>query len=65
VVIEVVSETSEDADRFDKPRFYARAGIPEFWRVNRTGDDATILQFRLAPGNEASYVESGTTTLGY
>jgi Uma2 family endonuclease len=63
VVIEVVSETSEDADRFEKPRFYARAGVPEFWRVNRAGDDATILKFRLAMGREASYVETGTTTL--
>lgn len=33
LVIEVVSPTTQTADRYEKPGEYARAGIPAFWRV--------------------------------
>ncbi|WP_063729694.1 Uma2 family endonuclease [Streptomyces sp. RTd22] len=33
LAVEVVSEDSEERDRDTKPRRYARAGIPHFWRV--------------------------------
>jgi Uma2 family endonuclease len=66
-VIEVVSDTSEEAGHFEKPRWYAAAGIPQFWRVQRADDDldAVIFQFRLAStaDGEPAYVESGITTL--
>lgn len=39
LVVEVVSPESEERDRDTKPRKYARAGIPHFWRVEMTGTD--------------------------
>ena len=67
VVIEVVSDSSDDADHHEKPRWYAAAGIPEFWRVERADDDAdaVIFQFRLATtaDGESAYVQTGVTTL--
>ncbi|MGW2325412.1 Uma2 family endonuclease [Streptomyces sp. NPDC001700] len=33
LAVEVVSEDSEERDRDTKPRRYARAGIPHYWRV--------------------------------
>ena len=67
VVIEVVSNSSEDADHFEKPRWYAAAGIPEFWRVEQSEDnqDAVIFQYKLATTTDggAAYVETGVTTL--
>jgi Uma2 family endonuclease len=67
LVVEVVSESSEDDDRITKPRWYAAAGIPEYWRVEETveGDDAVIFRYdlaRTADGTPA-YVERGVTTL--
>jgi Uma2 family endonuclease len=33
LVVEVVSPSSQTADRYEKPGEYARAGIPAFWRI--------------------------------
>jgi Uma2 family endonuclease len=33
LVTEVVSPSSQTADRYEKPGEYARAGIPAFWRI--------------------------------
>lgn len=33
LVVEVVSESTQTADRNEKPREYARASIPAFWRI--------------------------------
>jgi Uma2 family endonuclease len=67
MVVEVVSESSEEDDRLAKPRWYAAAGIPEFWRVERSEDDqdAVIFQFHLATTAEgqSAYVQTGVTTL--
>lgn len=67
VVIEIVSDSSDEADHVGKPRWYARAGIPQFWRVERSenAQDAVIFQYKLAKtsSGEAAYVESGVTTL--
>lgn len=68
LVIEVVSDGSEDEDRFLKPRWYAAAGIPEFWRVERPADEedeAVIIIHKLAStvDGQAQYVETGMTTL--
>jgi Uma2 family endonuclease len=45
LVIEVVSPGSETLDRVTKPGEYARAGIPQFWRVERDGP-ATVHLYR-------------------
>ncbi len=38
LAVEVVSPESEARDRERKPQLYAKAGIPHFWRVERTED---------------------------
>jgi Uma2 family endonuclease len=67
VVVEVVSDSSEQDDRVLKPLWYAAAGIPAYWRVERAEDDqdAVIFQYRLATttAGEAAYVETGVTTV--
>lgn len=68
VVIEIVSPSSEDDDRIEKPRRYAQAGIVEYWRVERTADeesDAVIFRHKLArtADGAAVYVETDVTTL--
>jgi Uma2 family endonuclease len=66
VVIEVVSESSEEDDRFDKPRWYAHAGIGEYWRVEQgEHGEAVIFQHQLArtADGTAAYVRTGLTTL--
>ncbi|MGH8876430.1 MAG: Uma2 family endonuclease [Stackebrandtia sp.] len=67
VAVEIVSPSSEDDDHVDKPRRYARAGIPEYWRIERAEDaqDAVIYMFKLArtADGDAAYVDNGITTL--
>jgi Uma2 family endonuclease len=46
LVVEVVAPGSEALDRVVKPVEYARAGIPQFWRVERDGP-ATAHLYRL------------------
>lgn len=53
LLVEVVSPSSEGFDRILKPIHYARAGIPEYWVVERDPadlDDAVVHQYRLAGG---------------
>jgi Uma2 family endonuclease len=47
LVIEVVSPGSERVDRETKPAEYARAGVPQYWRVERGDDDTTVHRYRL------------------
>jgi Uma2 family endonuclease len=66
LVVEIVSDSSQDDDRFVKPRWYAQAGIPEYWRVEQGEDgEAVIYQYSLARTADgvAAYVETGVTTL--
>lgn len=56
LAIEVVSPGSETADRYEKPRQYARGGIEHYWRVE-TEPELVVFTFRL--GDEASYVPTG------
>ncbi|MGH8793516.1 MAG: Uma2 family endonuclease [Stackebrandtia sp.] len=67
VAVEIVPPSSKHDDHVDKPRRYAKAGIPEYWRVERAegSKDAVIFQHKLAhtADGEASYVETGVTTL--
>lgn len=47
LVAEIVSAGSVDTDRHTKPREYAAAGIPHFWRVDRPeGEPPTVHLFR-------------------
>lgn len=64
ILVEVVSKSSESMDRMVKPLHYARAGIPEYWRVERDPeniDDAFIHQHKLA--EDGAYVETGVVRL--
>ncbi|MFE2726078.1 Uma2 family endonuclease [Kitasatospora sp. NPDC059327] len=43
LVVEVVSEESRERDRQVKPRKYAAAGIPHFWRVEDDGEGRPVV----------------------
>ncbi|EST29514.1 hypothetical protein N566_21950 [Streptomycetaceae bacterium MP113-05] len=59
LAVEVVSPESEERDRDTKPRKYARAGIPHFWRVETTGDDRPVVYvYELDPAT-ATYAVTG------
>ena len=66
-VVEVVADSSEEDDRIAKPHWYASAGIPEFWRAERSevDGDAVVFQHQLArtADGQSAYVQSGVTTL--
>jgi Uma2 family endonuclease len=66
LVVEVVSAESAEEDRVGKPRWYAQAAIPEYWRVEK-GDDggAVIYKYKLAHSADgaAAYIDDGVTTL--
>ncbi|MFF3849512.1 Uma2 family endonuclease [Streptomyces sp. NPDC002328] len=53
IAIEVVSEDSEDRDRDVKPRKYAQAGIPYFWRVEENQGLPVVYVFELDPATQA------------
>jgi len=44
LVVEIVSDGSQDADHLIKPKEYARAGIPYFWRVERDDDESPMVR---------------------
>ncbi|MFI5907286.1 Uma2 family endonuclease [Dactylosporangium sp. NPDC051541] len=50
IVVEVVQQTSEDMDRLVKPLAYARAGVPHFWRVERTPESHVVWKHDLRGG---------------
>ncbi|MEU8529098.1 Uma2 family endonuclease [Streptomyces sp. NPDC048629] len=58
LAIEVVSADSEDRDREVKPRKYAEADIPHFWRVEENVGLPVVYVFELEPGT-SSYVPTG------
>jgi Uma2 family endonuclease len=65
LVVEVMSPGSVTADQTDKPAEYARAGIPHFWRVENTTDDAaglTVFCYRLDP-TTGTYASAGAHTI--
>jgi Uma2 family endonuclease len=64
LAIEIVSPGSVELDRHTKPREYAAAGIPNYWRVERDGAP-TVHFFGLGTGPEGSptYVPRGTALL--
>jgi Uma2 family endonuclease len=48
--VEIVSRTSRDEDRIIKPKLYAGAGVPQYWRAEPDGDDYVIHMHRLEGG---------------
>ncbi|MBF6332603.1 Uma2 family endonuclease [Nocardia transvalensis] len=58
VIVEAVSPDSEDRDRDTKPAKYAKAGIPHYWRIERSHADAVVHTFELMPGSDR-YAPSG------
>ncbi|MGI5378189.1 Uma2 family endonuclease [Streptomyces sp. CA-251387] len=58
LAIEVVSEDSVARDREAKPRKYAAAGIPHFWRVEENDGLPVVYVYELDPPTKA-YVPTG------
>lgn len=56
LVGEVTSETSEQVDRDEKVRLYARAGIPHYWIIDLLAERITLTEFRL--GSTDEYVQA-------
>lgn len=56
LVVEVVSEESQDRDRTTKPMKYAAAGIPHFWRIEREANGPGIHVYELDGTREPRYV---------
>ncbi|WP_433614141.1 Uma2 family endonuclease [Dactylosporangium sp. CA-139114] len=48
--VEIVSRTTRDEDRIIKPKVYAQAGIPEYWRVEPEADGYVVYMHRLEGG---------------
>jgi Uma2 family endonuclease len=67
LLVEVVSKGSRREDREVKPRLYAGAGVPEYWRVEEgEGGVAIVYRYqlvRLAEDRSASYATVEETTL--
>lgn len=49
VVLEVVSDSSEEKDLVDLPRLYWRAGVREYWLVDARGDQPQFEILRRGP----------------
>lgn len=60
LAVEVVSPGSETRDRETKPREYARAGIPHFWRIE-INPTIEVHTFRLG---DSGYLETGVWSAG-
>ncbi|MGP9018576.1 Uma2 family endonuclease [Streptomyces sp. BR1] len=58
LTVEVVSEESVERDREVKPRKYARAGIPHFWRVEENDGLPVVYVYELDPATH-SYAPTG------
>ena len=58
IAVEVVSEDSEERDREVKPRKYAQAGIPHYWRVEENEGLPVVYVYELDPATKA-YGPSG------
>jgi Protein of unknown function (DUF820). len=59
LAVEVVSPDSHMRDRERKPQLYARAGIPHYWRVERSDDWRPVVYvYEIDPATEA-YVITG------
>ncbi|MGW7521280.1 Uma2 family endonuclease [Streptomyces sp. NPDC054796] len=51
IAVEAVSPDSEDRDRDTKPRKYAAAGFPHYWRVENDEDRAVVYTYERDPAS--------------
>ncbi|WP_019630772.1 Uma2 family endonuclease [Actinomadura atramentaria] len=58
LAVEVVSPDSEERDRDTKPRKYAAAGIPHFWRVERQDGRTVVYVYERDPAT-GGYTPTG------
>ncbi|MGW4159408.1 Uma2 family endonuclease [Streptomyces sp. NPDC004788] len=58
LAVEIVSEESVERDREIKPRKYAAARIPHFWRVEQNGELPVVYVYELDPATN-SYAVTG------
>jgi Uma2 family endonuclease len=58
LVVEVVSDESEERDRYTKPIKYAAAGIPHFWRIEEESDLPVVHVFELEKATD-TFVPTG------
>lgn len=60
LAVEVVSPDSRERDREVKPRKYAEAGVPHFWRVEQDEDKGlpVVYVYELDPATK-SYARTG------
>lgn len=65
LLVEIVSDSSRIEDRDVKPRLYAAAGVPEYWRVEEADDgEAVVYQYRLVRlDTESTYAATRVVTL--
>jgi Uma2 family endonuclease len=68
LVVEIVSRSSGSIDRVLKPKLYAQAGIPSFWRVERSAGGVAVHVFGLDERGTGDYgelcvVRSGETAV--
>ena len=52
LVVEVVSEESQERDRKRKPSLYAEAGIMHFWRIEKVDSRAVVYVYELDPADQ-------------
>jgi Uma2 family endonuclease len=57
LVVEIVSRSSGSIDRVLKPKLYAQAGIPSFWRVERGAGGVAVHVFGLGGRDSGEYEE--------
>ncbi|MGW4542777.1 Uma2 family endonuclease [Streptomyces chartreusis] len=53
IAVEVVSEDSEERDRDVKPRKYAQAGIPHYWRVEENEGLPVVYVYEIDPATQS------------
>ncbi|GII88635.1 hypothetical protein Ssi03_66250 [Sphaerisporangium siamense] len=53
LTVEAMTPDSELRDRERKPQLYAEAGIPHFWRVERSSGPATVYVYELDPATRS------------
>jgi Uma2 family endonuclease len=70
LVVEILSENSENGEYTDKAVWYAQRGIPEYWIVDQTpernDDDGLVQMHRLTlSGGAPAYVRERTVLLSH
>jgi len=61
LVVEIVSPGTKKRDRFVKPKAYAGAGIPHYWRIDQ--DPVHVYAYELGDGEEYRLVADSASEL--